>query len=485
MSTGEHVPETAPARKRWWPVQNARSAFLTGFTALSTIALVLSNIDGIMRFVRAHTPGGVLSQFPFTMQISSSFGAGLQPRPFYREKHIQEGTLIRPYRSNNEFGLPALDFRVVNNSPESTFVRELIFKVAHSKPDKRPILVWRKRLNFAKGDKELILENEGWGEAIDSKIENVIGTFAAKGKDKTTTAPFVLPLGNIHTKSREISLTSLLNEHFKVEKLSDSDRAKLAGSLTYSYVDANGEKKPGATPFSVTLLNAETEPEAPAEGPEKTDYESVQILEIDRESYSVSCRADVNLKPHEAYRFVVSLCSRQSATHDFDVIMVLSNGAKINLGHYRLEFYLPRSMAPALAQFTASKASPLVASVDEAQDVPAMGDEEDGADDFDKEPVTVASVNEDPDSPAAGPVEKTKSTGYDEPTIAAEEPMESPDISEKPKAVKATYPYGIPVPGHPEIVESPFLSGKYVDVTGFDHNALVQDPYVRQFFLVP
>jgi hypothetical protein len=46
-------------------------------------------------------------------------------------------------------------------------------------------------------------------------------------------------------------------------------------------------------------------------------------------------------------------------------------------------------------------------------------------------------------------------------------------------------PEGIPVPGKPHLVESPYSPGKYVDVEGFPPGTEVKDPYTDKIFLVP
>jgi hypothetical protein len=50
---------------------------------------------------------------------------------------------------------------------------------------------------------------------------------------------------------------------------------------------------------------------------------------------------------------------------------------------------------------------------------------------------------------------------------------------------KGDFPYGIPVPGKKNLVESPFSPGKYVDVEGFAPGTEVKDPYTGKIFLVP
>jgi len=53
------------------------------------------------------------------------------------------------------------------------------------------------------------------------------------------------------------------------------------------------------------------------------------------------------------------------------------------------------------------------------------------------------------------------------------------------KVAKGDYPYGIPVPGKPHVVESPFSPGKYIDVEGFPPGTEVKDPYNGKIFRVP
>jgi len=55
----------------------------------------------------------------------------------------------------------------------------------------------------------------------------------------------------------------------------------------------------------------------------------------------------------------------------------------------------------------------------------------------------------------------------------------------KTKVAKGDYPYGIPVPGKPHLVESPYSPGKYIDVEGFPPGTEVKDPYTDKIFLVP
>ena len=64
-------------------------------------------------------------------------------------------------------------------------------------------------------------------------------------------------------------------------------------------------------------------------------------------------------------------------------------------------------------------------------------------------------------------------------------PTGPPPPAAPTKVAKGDFPYGIPVPGKKNLVESPFSPGKYVDVEGFAPGTEVKDPYTGKIFLVP
>jgi len=68
---------------------------------------------------------------------------------------------------------------------------------------------------------------------------------------------------------------------------------------------------------------------------------------------------------------------------------------------------------------------------------------------------------------------------------APETAASPPPTAAPTKVAKGDYPYGIPVPGKPHLVESPYSPGKYVDVEGFPPGTEVKDPYTDKIFLVP
>ena len=92
----------------------------------------------------------------------------------------------------------------------------------------------------------------------------------------------------------------------------------------------------------------------------------------------------------------------------------------------------------------------------------------------------VASCAEEPPQQPFNPNGPVQPPGT--PQAAAPSP---PPPAAPTKVAKGDYPYGIPVPGKPHLVESPYSPGKYVDVEGFPPGTEVKDPYTDKIFLVP
>jgi hypothetical protein len=90
----------------------------------------------------------------------------------------------------------------------------------------------------------------------------------------------------------------------------------------------------------------------------------------------------------------------------------------------------------------------------------------------------VAAGTQQPFNPNAPPPENNAGNEN-----ASPPPPPAPPTSTK--VTKGDFPYGIPVPGKPHLVESPYSPGKYIDVEGFGPGQEVKDPYTGKIFLVP
>ncbi len=75
----------------------------------------------------------------------------------------------------------------------------------------------------------------------------------------------------------------------------------------------------------------------------------------------------------------------------------------------------------------------------------------------------------------------------DQPTPPVREETTTVSAAEKtqPAAAKGDYPYGVPVPGKPGFVRSPYSPDKMTDVRGYAPGTEVKDPYTNKIFLVP
>ena len=62
-------------------------------------------------------------------------------------------------------------------------------------------------------------------------------------------------------------------------------------------------------------------------------------------------------------------------------------------------------------------------------------------------------------------------------------PATAPTVSTT--TAKGDYPYGVPVPGKPGFVRSPYSPDKMTDVRGYAPGTEVKDPYTQKIFLVP
>ncbi|HEY8899154.1 MAG TPA: hypothetical protein VIM61_01905 [Chthoniobacterales bacterium] len=88
-------------------------------------------------------------------------------------------------------------------------------------------------------------------------------------------------------------------------------------------------------------------------------------------------------------------------------------------------------------------------------------------------------------SPAPSPSPEASPSPAPEasPTPAEANPSPTPEAT---PATTGNIPFGIPVPGKPGFVVSPYSPNSgYVDVRGFAPNSEVKDPYSGKTFLVP
>jgi hypothetical protein len=94
-------------------------------------------------------------------------------------------------------------------------------------------------------------------------------------------------------------------------------------------------------------------------------------------------------------------------------------------------------------------------------------------------PSDVAPTQTAPPTDPAAATTATTTTG------AATAPTTTTSTTSTGAAAKSDPPYGIPVPGKPGFVTSPYSPDKITDVRGYAPGTEVKDPYTGKIFLVP
>lgn len=86
----------------------------------------------------------------------------------------------------------------------------------------------------------------------------------------------------------------------------------------------------------------------------------------------------------------------------------------------------------------------------------------------------------------APPTTTTPPGPTDQPVTQDPAPTSTASAAQSTTApAKGDYPYGVPVPGKPGFVRSPYSPDKMTDVRGYAPGTEVKDPYTQKIFLVP
>jgi hypothetical protein len=108
-----------------------------------------------------------------------------------------------------------------------------------------------------------------------------------------------------------------------------------------------------------------------------------------------------------------------------------------------------------------------------------------------KKKTTTTRVSRRPTSPRSNVVGASP-TPLEQPVALVKEEKGGPSLtvqrasSVPAEKAKGDLPYGIPVPGHKNMVTSPYSpEGNYIDVSAFAPGSAVRDPYTGKIFLVP
>lgn len=259
---------------------------------------------------------------------------------FYKTSKTGSATTLQPMEMEFGFGLPSLDFKLVNNTDETIFVAKLLLSDLESTPDNRPELKWEKMIEFINEEFPLKITNDGWGPALDVVVSGEV-----RAQEERTAIPvpgiskkpFKFKLGNI-TESASIPLPELFRDMFGRSRPPMGTSYDLSGSLVYSYLGVEGKRESKEELFYVEVTGS-----LHARAYQPSTHRYGAELAVNKKNYEISCDVSQELQPKAADRFTVVLHAGQSSLHQFRLSLVYNHNQQIDLGIYRLVFYLPRS----------------------------------------------------------------------------------------------------------------------------------------------
>lgn len=266
---------------------------------------------------------------------------------------------------------PNLDIKVLNNTNETLYLTDIVFEVACSKPDPRPIL-YIERPAFSSNKRHLALYNDGWGSLKNVNIR--INSRPVKNTDFNNYGASAY-LGTID-KHQNIDLTEMLHTLTGID-FDGFDQAVARISRHNSYGDdwidpdhnsALFRRYLGAYAKGIAYVNgildfdADTIEEqnrhyaimfsaavdlydyAYAGIPAPPSYQYDIQLQVSGESYTVRKSISQVLKPGEIDRFNVRVYCEQSSQHTINVCLMDITGRKIPIDSIiQLDMCVPRS----------------------------------------------------------------------------------------------------------------------------------------------
>lgn len=269
---------------------------------------------------------------------------------------------MRPWQS--AFTWPMIDVKVVNNTGETVYVHDAVFRVAASCPDPRPV-----PLIHARGrPMTLPLVNVGWGPMTDCVLRF---QFSPGWKSQPVTAWFEWRCDEWPAAGLGISLAPFLAQAgVDVEALQRMDlstehptrereraaigpferaSAVLTGVLEYTQAEADGgrtrrSQRVGTLVFFRPLsdrYDTGSGPPARYNGP---------LLRSDGRDYDVSVPVSKTLAPGETDQFLLQIAAERSSRHDFTLLLRYNGGAQAASEPVRLELFVARPDAERMFQ---------------------------------------------------------------------------------------------------------------------------------------
>lgn len=254
--------------------------------------------------------------------------------------------------------LPSFDFKLVNNTNDTLYVTEVLFKNITSTVDPSPVLIMPTSGCYANA-RHILVKNDGWGKIKNLKMRLSACPVNLKEDINHATAKLSheLLIGDVDSEVN-IDISDVLLDYGLISSLSDLyppkdvlheyyseynkhafDFSKVYGEFIYDGVNYMGEVRTYVTKFEAIVYLYEWN--LPAMPPPPSYYYNVKFR-TDGKDYSVYKSVSQVLKPKEYDRFVVTIGLDKSSYHEFE-IQVVTNLGTITFPNVTLLAFVPRS----------------------------------------------------------------------------------------------------------------------------------------------
>ncbi|MEG4067165.1 CHAT domain-containing protein [Microcoleus sp. Pol11C2] len=278
---------------------------------------------------------------------------------------IEKGDEIEPISYDHvpfTWDFPNLDFKVLNNSPQTIILTEAIFEIEKSWLDPSPVPIIEcdsyhmKALHFR-------IVNEGWGEVKDLKarfhltpIPPGMGRVNFRDPDvkdlkaRFHQTPMQRGMGEVNLTEPypyEVCVGSFLEsfnvniaEAFRHASIT-SGAAYVRGELEFKGCNIYGLIQKTIVKFSTIVLARNAEPVIGA--PLSPTYQYGTKFQVAGENYKRHVSISHSLKPGKTDRFNIKIGMDKSSYHRFKVKIAYNDGQEILLPDIKMSTFVPRS----------------------------------------------------------------------------------------------------------------------------------------------
>lgn len=279
-----------------------------------------------------------------------------------------------PWELNFKF--PCLDIKIVNNSDDTVFIHQAVFKIKKSWLDQRPIpIINRRGYNM-----KLPLQNIGWGpmqntvihfslvdpdtdidEIDDFNFSVEAGSIKEKWLENDLSA-FFYKAGLDTQKIKELRAQRRSDSNHDVAKMTESEyeallksaygpfysgSALIFGRIEYDSVEKSGRIERKVNDFtSIMSLDPILESGVPVYPSKKYDAK----FKVSGNDYEVKVPVSHSIKPKGEDRILFQIASDKSSFHEFNLSLVFNNSEELLSDPISLDLFLCRRDAMLLGK---------------------------------------------------------------------------------------------------------------------------------------